>query len=549
MGRIVASALLLLAAGTLPALAIQPPPPASSAPERSALDPADASLVGRAVELLAGGDAAGAVTLLEPVRQRADAPGQLLALLGTAYLEAGRPADALEVLGPLAEAEDADPAVLYNAGRAALATGDVAGGTRFLARSVTLQGGTPAARELGLVRATQGQTRDAYRLLRPWALANPDDEEARLAAALAAIHLNRVPQAEELLEGLPPETPGTRLLWGQIRLLRDDPEGAVAILAPVLEGEGGEGALAARRTLAEAHLAMDRPQEAVELLEGRAAGDPAASLVLARAQGEVGDEEAAIATLQPLAERLLEASRSGDEIFNRELGARFGLEYGRLLAAAGRHEEAIPPLEMATGLDPNRREAWRLLAESLAAAGRSGEAASARERFDALESAEEGGAATEDPTLRAILRARDLLAAERFDPAISVLRSEIELAPDDPRPRLLESRALLLAGRSEEALERAEEIVVRFPEHPDAYYQRGTVHLALEHRSSAEADFREALALAPDHVPAMSDLAVLLTIKGERAEAERLLERVLELRPDDEVARGHLERLRDRQDG
>jgi Flp pilus assembly protein TadD len=47
----------------------------------------------------------------------------------------------------------------------------------------------------------------------------------------------------------------------------------------------------------------------------------------------------------------------------------------------------------------------------------------------------------------------------------------------------------------------------------------------------------------------MSDLAVLLIAKGERAEAERLLERVLELRPDDPGAKANLDRLRAAQGG
>jgi Flp pilus assembly protein TadD len=71
----------------------------------------------------------------------------------------------------------------------------------------------------------------------------------------------------------------------------------------------------------------------------------------------------------------------------------------------------------------------------------------------------------------------------------------------------------------------------------------------MDHRAPAEADFRQALVLAPDHVAAMSDLAVLLIAKGERAEAERLLERVLELRPDDPGAKASLDRLRAAQGG
>jgi Flp pilus assembly protein TadD len=536
----------LASASALFLLALAAPAQAPSA------DP-DVALVEQAVELLTSGDAAGAVALLEPVRQRSAPPRQLLALLGTSYLEAGRADDALALLAPLAEGEGADPAVLYNAGRAALAAGDLERGESFLERSLALQPNTPAARELGLLRGTQGRMRESYRLLRPWALANPDDREARLAAALAAIRLERLPEAEQLLEGLPTEDDRVRLLWGQIRLLSGDPRGAVATLAPILAEESGTVDLAVRRTMAEAQISLGQPEEAVSLLAGHVGEDPAATLVLGQAQYRAGDLDAGLATLQPFATRLLQvAGAAGGEMANQQLGARYGLEYGRMLAAAGRHEEALPHLQLATRLEPSNRQAWQQLGQTLAALDRRDEAAAALERFEAL-NREEGTLTakrerfeteTEDPAARAILKARELMADERYDEALEVLRAEIELAPEELRPRLLESRVLLVAGRPQEALDRGEEIVARFPENADAYYQRGTAHLALEHRTSAEADFRQALALAPDHVPAMSDLAVVLTVRGERTEAERLLERVLELRPDDARAKAHLERLR-----
>ena len=544
---------LLLALGA-PA---QEPPQAPQGPAPGQEEGSDLVLIERSLELLAAGDAAGAVALLEPLRQRTSPPPpRLIALLGVSYLEAGRPADALAVLAILADDQAADPGVLYNAGRAALGAGDVERAAAYLERSVELEPGTPAARELGLLRGIQDRMRQSYLLLRPWARANPDDQEARLAAALAAIRLNRVPEAEELLEGLPMESDRVRLLWGQIRLLRDDPQGAIATLAPILAGEAGEVDLAARRTTAEARLALDQPEEAVQLLEERAAGDPTASLVLGQAQYRTGEVEAAVATLQPFAERLLAVTQAADgPIANQDLAARYALAYGRFLAAAGRHQEALPHVELVTRLQPNNRHAWQLLGETLTTVGRGEEAAAALARFESLGGEEGLGSAgeapseIEDPTERAALRARRLLEEGRHDDALAELRAEIELAPDDVRPRLLESRALLLAGRPAEALEQAEALVAGFPELPDAYYQRGTAHLAMNQRAPAEADFRQALVLAPDHVPAMSDLAVLLIAKGERAEAERLLERVLELRPDDPGAKANLDRLRDARGG
>ena len=61
---------------------------------------------------------------------------------------------------------------------------------------------------------------------------------------------------------------------------------------------------------------------------------------------------------------------------------------------------------------------------------------------------------------------------------------------------------------------------------------------------AAETAFRRTLEVAPEHVPALNDLAVLLMVEGKGGEAEALLERVLAIRPEDETARRHLEELR-----
>jgi Flp pilus assembly protein TadD len=515
--------------------------------------PADvASRAQEAIEHLAAGRAESAVELLEPLRDTADATPRLLALLGTAYLEAGRAEDALSVLAPLADAADADPAVLYNAGRAAFAAGDAERAEGYLERSVELQPGTPASRELGLQRGREGRMREAYRLLRPWVTANPGDTEARLAAAMAAIQIERVPDAERFLEGLSTDSPRVRLLSAQLRLMQGDPRGALAILAPVLSDPPSEMEMDIRRAAAEAHLAVGQAEQAIELLEGRAEADPATALKLAQAQDQIGELESALATMKPFADRLLVIARETEgRMQGRDLAATFASEYGRLLVTAGRHEEALPHLELATRLAPDERQAWQSLGQSLAAVGRRDEATAALERFQEL--AESAGPATagarrrardtQDPTGREVRRAQELLTEDQGEQALTVIREEKKLTPDDIRTWLMEARILLFEERVGEALEVAEETVRRFPEYVDAYYQRGTVHLALEHFEEAEEDLRRALDLDPDHVPSMNDLAVLLIVRDREAEARRLLERVLELRPEDPRAQETLQNL------
>lgn len=558
---------VVLFLGALVAWAVAPPAaaqdPAPDAPPATAEEARDLLL--RAMAEVEEGRLEEAIGILEPVRGWSEPPPQALAVLGALYVEADRPEEALAVLGPLTDGEDAPAAVLYNAGRAALAVGQIQRADRLLARSVELEPGTPAARELGLLRGSLGAVRDAYRLLVPWARSHPEDEEARRAAALAALRLRRVPTAEELLAELPQTEPENKMLWGHLLILKGEPHGAVSLLAPLLpsgEPSGSpDGGLTpeletdVRQVLTEAYVQIGEAGKAVEVLEGHVTSAGSA-LLLARARYQSGDLEGALATLAPLAEPVVGQDHDPDD-------PRWGVateivrEYGRWLVAAGRPEEAIPYLEIATEREPGRKETWQALGQALAGAGRREEARDALAEFQRL--AEEAGPETErterarlareDPTAAALERARRLVDEGRREEALELVHSEAEVALDDPRPRLFESWLLLVMARPDQALEAVEEVLARYPESSDALHQRGAVLLALDRPEEAEAAFRRALELAPGHVPTLNDLAILLIVQGERAEARELLERVLEIRPEDERAKATLERLRGSEDG
>lgn len=523
--------------------------------QAEAPDPAVA-VVQEALQAAGQDDLEGAISRLESFRrdqEGEDVPEFIPATLGALYVEADQGERALELLEPLAAEEDADPAVLYNAGRAALAVGQGSDAIEYLERSVERQPGTPAARELGLLHGAVGNYREAYRLLRPWVQNRPDDEEARRAAALCAIQLRRLPEAEELLSELPQAEPATGLLWGRLLLLKGEPHAAIGVVQPLVDDAPEEFGDDLRYTLAEAHVQVGQSDQAVTLLEGRTDEDPRSSLLLARALYQGGEPEQALETLRAFAETVLETGIDPQNP-NLALAGDVTREYGRWLVNAGRHEEAIAYLRLATEATPDEKEAWQALGQALAASGEREEAQEALARFQELSQAEGSETAQvnrerlqrEDPTASEMRRARELLGQERPEEALEVLRAERRLDSDDPRPWLLESRVLLVLDRTEEALEAAEQAIGLAPESPDPYYQRGTVHLAREDFQAAEEDLRRALEIAPGHVPALNDLAVLLIVQGERAEAERLLERVLEIRPGDDQAQETLERLRQR---
>ena len=508
-------ALAAVAATQLPAAAAparQAPPPAPI--EEDAVDPS-ARALRQAVDRVQAEDLEGAIAVLEPLRGAAGASPVALAMLGALYAEIGLSEDALEVLAPLADGEAADPAVLYNAGRAAVRLGRGEQGEGYLRRSVEQLPVSPAARYLGLYYGGRGRLPEAYRLLGPWVEANPDDQEARRAAAVCALRLRRVPEAEALLDGLPPEEASTALLRGELLLQKREPAAAVDLLRPLAGTLPPQFEVDWLQLLASALLETGRSAEAVELLEGRHAAHPKLGLSLARARYQGGEAQAALAVLEPLAEQVL--ARAEVPAAAGSLPAAIVLEHGRLLVALDRPGDAIPVLQRAAELDPWNGEAWQLRAQALAASDRPEEAAAALERFRELSQARQRAATPgmkgrrmlDDTTGRRLVEAAEWLERGEPEEALAIARQEISLAPDDLRPRLFEAGLLLAAGRLEEAWRSAE----------------------------------GALRLAPDDGDVLRLAARVRAERGETAEARRLFERVLEVLPGDETARQGLAAL------
>jgi Flp pilus assembly protein TadD len=498
--------------------------------------------------LMEQGRAAEAVSMLEGA-VAPESPPQLIALLGALYVEVGRPGDGLRTLQPLAEGDNADPAVLYNAGRAALATGDRDLGRRYLERSVRLEPDSPASRQLGMLLAEAGEFMNAYLLLKPWSAGHPADRQARIVGALCAAELKRPDEALALLDGLEAGDPQVALLRASALLAKADYRGAVDILEPVLESAPEVMRLDIARTLAEGYVAVGQAKRAVAVLADRVGDDASVGLQLGLAQYQSGDIEGALVTLAPFADR----ARSGleQDVLPPGTPPRLVIEYGRLLATVGRPAEALPFLDAATRLAPEDKQTWHQLGQALAALGRRDEAIVALDRFQQIVADEAPSsmrdqkqeAGVEDPTGTQLRRATRLIAEERFEEALEIAQQEAALAPDDIRPFLLEARILLGLGRLEEALARADELVAAADGSADAHYIRGAILMALDRLEPAEADLRLALERSAEHTGAMNDLAVLLMQKGDRDGARALLDRALELRPDDPLTVANLARL------
>ena len=514
--------------------------------------PAPEPRLQQALEKLASNDFEGAIAVLESLKESGEASDQALATLGALYVEIGLLADALDVLGPLAAREDANPAVLFNAGRAAVELGEDERGEEYLRRSVNAQPVSPAARLLGIRLGARGQLVASYQLLRPWALANPGDVEVRLAAAVTALRLERVPEAGELLEGLPDENPRVRLLRADHALQSREPASALELLEPLADSHPPEMTVDVSVLLATAYLELGRSADAVSLLRERGGQHPKLALTLAQALYQGGDVEGALGALTPFAEPLVSAE-SPEQVppAMRQLGASVVLEQGRLLLAAERLPDAVKALERASELRPWSDETWQELARAHAMAGDTEKAEQATARLREIAAARErskvpgmaGQKRLADPTGRRLAEALEWLERGESEQALATVRQEIALAGDDIRPRLLEVRILLLLERRQEALASIGSTLEQFPDHPDALHFRAVALMSQGNAEAAEKDLRRALELAAGHVPALNDLALVLAGRGERAEARRLLEKVLELAPGDPLATRRLAAL------
>ncbi len=560
MRTILALSMSLLAVPALQSTALaQGAPPAATAPRPAA---APASPLQAAVEdvlkRVRAGDKAGALARLKAIAGDPAATQPELSLVGALYLQLGHAQEALATLKPLADTEDAEPAVLYNAGRAAVLSGSVDMGRVYLTRSALKEPASPAARDLGVLMAKDGRVVEAYSMLRPWALRNPADTDARLIAANLAVQLERPDDAAQLLAGIAPNDPAVRLLNGKVLVLKKDGPGAVAVLSPLLANHPQGMELEVRRSLAEAELLAGSPAEAVKLIDGKTAGHPALALLLARAQRQAGNAAAAAATLKPLADQL---PAEGKTLPDPRPAAGIAIEYGSLLVDSGHAAEAVPFYEKATRYYANP-EAWKGLARAYEASGRKADAqkalaqaaeaakpaprqapAAAQGATNAANAANAPAGPPEQPLSPGLQKALGLMTGGNLDSALTAVRQETAVSKD-PRARMLEVRILLGLKRNDEALKTSEAAVAAEPNNPDYLYLRGISEMALRRLSSAEHDFRQTLQIQPRHLPAMNDLAVLLIQVNKKPEAQKLLEQVLKINPQDQMAAANLQQLK-----
>ncbi|SDZ72912.1 tetratricopeptide repeat protein [Rubrimonas cliftonensis] len=441
----------------------------------------------------------GAATIVDRLDRQADEAQEGYLVPIAEALAAGDIDRAETLIQARLEAEPDDALAWELLGVASALSGDAAGADAAYARAIALDPGRLTA------WIKRGDLADAY-----------GDMEGARRAWLGALDVNpRYAIAHERL-GFYYATAGR-------------PDAAISHLEQALAASAADGDRL-EADLAFLYNRADRPKDALTLLkrwdEAAARGDAAPSLqmlALGNAHFALGDAETAIARY-----RLGLATAPGDGALLRAFGAA--------LLATGDAEGAAAALEGPAAAEPIDAFANAQRGRALLAIGRPAEAVDAAER--AIEAENGASAAT------LMLAARARLAAGEADAAADAARRLVALHPDEPAAWREQSTILGALGRYDAALAASDAGLARFPEDAAMLRGRSLANLRLGRLDAAAADAAGAAAVAPDWLEPRYLLGVIEEARGDAVAAEAAYRAALAVAPDHALSLNNLAMLR-----
>ncbi|NGM22753.1 tetratricopeptide repeat protein [Roseomonas stagni] len=384
---------------------------------------------------------------------------------------------------------------------------------------------------------------DALRLARRL----PENQAAALLLVGSEAVAGRWDRAEQRVRNLPRQGPAQilqPLLLAWVQQGKGQTDAAIATLRPLAEG----GRLRGIHAL---HLALiadvaGRPREAERAIRTALAETPEPSLRLLQLAAGIlarsGREAEAMRLMEALGRGLGDfAIAAGTEQARRAVIAQRGVasavegisEAHLALAAAlrqqGAGDGALILARLSLRLRPNFAAALLLIAESY------GEERHPDTAFAVLEQVP-----ANDPLARvaALRRASALDRMDRVPEAEAALRAIAAEVPNAPQPLARLGDLLRARNRFGEAIAAYDGALERVGTPTAAewplLYARGIAHERAGAWPSAEADFKRALELSPEQPYVMNYLAYTWVEQGkDLPEARRMLERAVELRPND----------------
>ncbi len=302
--------------------------------------------------------------------------------------------------------------------------------------------------------------------------------------------------------------------------------------------------------LAQAYLATSDRAKAIGILEKAVESHPEfteAATLLGQLQLQSGNPDAAIRTLQAL----LEA---------RPNLAAAQLFLATALQAAGRLDEALAMAQNLEKTVPNAFEPQFLIGVIHQQKGEIDQARAAFERailvkpdympavaqlvmldvglkdFDAAKKRADAFAEKNSASPAAhFLVGRVHASAGEWEQAETALSRALEIDPAFAPAYGLFSEALVANNRARETLDRMDAVLEKSPDNARALMMKGMVNEKLQDFAAAKDAYVKLLAVAPDHVPALNNLAYIKAVKFQKFdEAQKLAEHARELQPGDE---------------
>ncbi|XP_066446539.1 LON peptidase N-terminal domain and RING finger protein 1-like isoform X1 [Eleutherodactylus coqui] len=109
---------------------------------------------------------------------------------------------------------------------------------------------------------------------------------------------------------------------------------------------------------------------------------------------------------------------------------------------------------------------------------------------------------------------QELMAAQRYEEAVTLACKGIVMAPEDVPLRILRSQVYLSLKQFPESLREAEVICDLQPQNPKGYYRKGMALLQMDKKEDALKEFQRCLALNPHFTTACCDIEQLLRDSG-----------------------------------
>ena len=202
---------------------------------------------------------------------------------------------------------------------------------------------------------------------------------------------------------------------------------------------------------------------------------------------------------------------------------------------AGQLEKAISCTESALTEDPQDSLSWQLYVKLLTAAGRTEDAATAKEKLATMGISE---------MEKVMIEASEELAGGNLNGAISIYQQAILQYPEDPDLHSSLALVLFQSGETEAAIESGKKAVELAPADSRANYALGHM-LRLEGRKDEALEaLTRAVDAERDFMPAIYEQGMIFAEKGHLEKALANFERFSAAQPEDENAQTAIQNIK-----